>query len=31
MPLDDDYLPQIHGSNADLQNVCQLDVIRAWI
>jgi len=20
MPLDDDYLPQIHGSNADLQN-----------
>ncbi len=21
MPLDDDYLPQIQGSNADLQNV----------
>jgi len=24
MPLDDDYLVQIHGSNADLQNVCNV-------
>lgn len=31
MPIDDDYLPQIQGSNADLQNVCTVALIFSCI